>query len=398
VKVLSADSSDVASQLIPEIDLKFDSIPMGALVDLVRAEQTATKTGPSLPSGEAFRLSIMPSDAEIAKARRTLHRKALAVLATFLVSYISLVHPSTPAIVRALMFPLVAVSLIMAATSVMHDANHAAFFGKSKIGNKMVGSVADLLGVSSVLWRIEHDIHHADTNVQGLDKDIDQGAIARFAPAQEWKPWHKFQYLYLWPAYGLMGIQWLLVADFYDLFRGHVASEPIDRVSVGSKISVIAGKLSHVVWALAIPMIWHDWWKVVAVYFAGSWLMGFTLAVTFQMAHCVPTAIFTDQSVARRGDDFIWHQLNTTVDVAPCRGLVGRFRSLLIGGLDYQIEHHLAPHVPHPAYPAMAKRLQAACASVGVEYRTHQSAFGAIRAHASWLKTMSIKPAVASVR
>lgn len=398
MKVLSADSSVVATQLTPAIDLELDPIQVTDVINVGLRSDMSLPGNVQLPSGEAFRLSIMPSEAEVASARRTLHRKALAVAATFLVSYVSLVHPSTPAIVRVLMFPFVAVSLIMAATSVMHDANHAAFFGKSKIGNKVVGSVADLLGVSSVLWRIEHDIHHADTNVQGLDKDIDQGAIARFAPAQAWKPWHKFQHLYLWPAYGLMGVQWLLVADFYDLFRGHVASEPIDRVSVGSKISVIAGKLSHVVWALAIPMIWHEWWKVVAVYLAGSWLMGFTLAVTFQMAHCVPNAVFTDESVARRGDAFIWHQLNTTVDVAPCHGLVGRFRSMLIGGLDYQIEHHLAPHVPHPAYPAMAKRLQAACASVGVEYRTHTSAFAAIRSHAAWLKAMSVNPVAAPAK
>jgi linoleoyl-CoA desaturase len=64
-----------------------------------------------------------------------------------------------------------------------------------------------------------------------------------------------------------------------------------------------------------------------------------------------------------------------------------------MGGLDFQIEHHLAPRLPHTVYPLIAPQLQAACAERGIEYRTHSSIAEAVRSHARWLRQMGRPPA-----
>jgi linoleoyl-CoA desaturase len=344
--------------------------------------------------GEQLRSLAMPTAQEIASARRRLHAKATIIAVALAGGFCALIAPFTPLLFRPIAFVVVVISLIMVATSIMHDANHGAFFAKSERANNTVGYLADLLGVSSLLWRIKHNIHHADTNVQGIDADIDQGAIARLADTQDWKPWHRFQHLYLWPLYGLMGVQWLVLSDFTDLIRGRVADKPITDVRFRSRAAIIGGKALHVAWALALPMVWNPWWAVIGTYLAGSWLVGLVLAVTFQVAHCVDNAEFALPDAARRDDDFVWHQLKTTVDVLASRSLLGRFRSMLVGGLDYQIEHHLAPSVPHTAYPAMAKRLRALCDEYGITYRSHRSVGSAIASHARWLRLMGTNPAL----
>jgi linoleoyl-CoA desaturase len=344
--------------------------------------------------GEQLRALAMPTSQEIVSARRKLHAKAAVISTALLGAFTALIAPFTPLLLRPVAFALVVISLIMVATSIMHDANHGAFFAKSERANNTVGYLADLLGVSSLLWRIKHNIHHADTNVQGIDADIDQGAIARLANTQDWKPWHRFQHLYLWPLYGLMGVQWLVLSDFTDLIRGRVADKPITDVRFRSRAAIIGGKALHVAWALALPMVWNPWWAVIGTYLAGSWLVGLVLAVTFQVAHCVDNAEFALPDSSRRDDDFVWHQLKTTVDVMASRSVLGRFRSMLVGGLDYQIEHHLAPMVPHTAYPAMAKRLRALCDEYGITYRSHRSVGSAIASHARWLRLMGTNPAL----
>jgi linoleoyl-CoA desaturase len=339
-------------------------------------------------SGDEFRALIMPSSDEVAIARRRLHLKCVCIVTMFLVSYATLLGGNVPLAVRLAAYPLVLLALIMVATSIMHDANHGAFFADSPRANRAVGYFADLLGVSSTLWRFKHDTHHADTNVQGIDTDIDQGVIARLAPKQSARTWHRWQHRYLWAIYGFMGIQWLLIDDFVDLARGTVSGQSIANIGWKARFGIIGGKLVHIGWALILPLTLFPWWAVIPTYLVGSWTIGSVLAITFQIAHCVDVAEFATPDSPRRGDDFVWHQLRTTVDVATDRSLKNRVRSFVVGGLDFQIEHHLATHIPHTAYRAMAERTRRLCAAEGVKFLSHDGVRAAIKSHHRWIRTM----------
>jgi linoleoyl-CoA desaturase len=135
---------------------------------------------------------------------------------------------------------------------------------------------------------------------------------------------------------------------------------------------------------------------VLVLYLGCSWIVGFVLAVTFQLAHCVDVACFVDDDAQRRGDQFVAHQLLTTVDITSKVPLAGHAFRWLAGGLDCQIEHHLAPRLPHTIYPLVAARFRRKCSEVGISCRVHTSVWAALCSHGRWLKAMG-KPVVPSL-
>jgi linoleoyl-CoA desaturase len=197
----------------------------------------------------------------------------------------------------------------------------------------------------------------------------------------------------MWVLYGFLTLQWFLISDFLDLRNHGVGRQRFPRRPRRRDVAMLtAGKLIHVSWALALPLVYHRWWVVLTFYLSVSWIVGLLLATMFQLAHCAEPAEFFATDAPRRGNDFIAHQLRTTVDVR-CRTLAGR-RALhwLMGGLDFQIEHHLAPRLPHTVYPLVADRLSLACAEQHLTIRSHATPWQAVKAHGRWLKKMGTRP------
>jgi linoleoyl-CoA desaturase len=283
------------------------------------------------------------------------------------------------------------VAVVATASSIMHDANHAALTRSARL-NRLFGYSADLLGASSWIWRFKHNhLHHGNPNVVGVDSDISQAPFARLAPEQPWRPWHRYQHVYVWFLYAFLTIKWLTFADFFNLIHGRVGEQPLPRRLRPRDLALmLGGKLAHVTWALVIPLLFYPWWAVMGFYLICSWVVGFTLAVIFQLGDCVDTAEFAVPAEPRRGDDFELHQLRTTVDV-ECRV---RLLCWVMGGLDRQVEHDLALRLPHTIYPLVARRLRALCPERDITYRVHPSLWAALRAHALWLKLVSQRPTV----
>jgi linoleoyl-CoA desaturase len=337
---------------------------------------------------------IRPTKAEIGRARRILHLKALAIGVVAVLSYWTLVIASVGVAVRLLSVIVLVFAVTAIATGVMHDANHGAF-SRSKRINRLMGYSLDLLGGSSWLWRLKHNtLHHANTNVVGVDTDIDQAPLARMAPQQRWRRWHRYQHLYLWFLYGILALRWFLYADFATLAHNRVGTVTLPARGRGRRVAgLIAGKVVHLGWAIVIPLAFHPWWAVLAFYLTASWCVGLLLAVVFQLAHCVEEAAFVASDDHVRGRHFADHQLRTTLDVRCSVPVVGRAVRFMMGGLDFQIEHHLAPALPHTIYPKLARRVGAECAALGLPYRCHRSVTAALRSHTRWLKHMGTPPA-----
>ena len=356
-------------------------------------------TAPALDApatcAQVWRASL-PSDTEIAAARRRLHRKAVVILALVTVAYWAVVISDVPVLARLGGAGVLVLGLFAVGTSIMHDANHGSFSRIPRL-NRVLAWTSDALGASSWLWRTQHNsIHHGNTNVVGIDADIDLAPFARLAPEQPWRRWHRGQHVYMWPLYGFLALKNLLVSDVVALASGRIGSRPLTkRVTPTVVLRVVAGKLLHLGWAVVVPLLFNPWWGVLAFYLACSWLVGFLLAVTFQVAHCVDIADMTAPDAPRRGDDFIAHQLRTTVDVASPVPVAGHLFRWLVGGLDNQLEHHLAPRLPHTVYAAVGRRFREACAANGILCRRHPGVFAAVRSHARWLRAMS-RPSPAS--
>lgn len=315
-----------------------------------------------------------------------LYRKVAVVLTWLTVSYILLVF-GADAWWQAI--PLaVAVGLGIAAVgfNLQHDGGHRACSDHGWI-NKLMALTMDLMGASSYIWHWKHGvIHHTYVNITGHDSDIDLGALARLTPHQRRLPWHQFQHWYLWPLYGFVLVKWQLYDDFRDMVSGHIGNTRFPRPRGWDLVTFIGGKVCFLMLALGIPLMLHPVWAVLLTFALVQCVAGVVLSVVFQLAHCVEEADFPLPEVAtgRMENNFALHQVETTVDFAPR----SRVASWLLGGLNFQIEHHLFPQICHIHYPALAPLVAETCKEYGVRYVVHDTIRAGVRSHYRWLRQM----------
>jgi linoleoyl-CoA desaturase len=275
---------------------------------------------------------------------------------------------------------------MLTAFCVQHDANHGAYTRSRRV-NHAIGFTADaLLGFSSYAWRVKHNVaHHTYTNVDGYDDDIAQVPLARFAPSQAPRPWYRFQHYYVWALYMFMGLRWQTVGDLAAFMRGRVGSIVL-RIPKGWDLAgLVGGKAFFFAWTIAVPLLFYPWWVVLGAYAGFTMVTSVIMATTFQLAHCVEEASFT--SPAELGAEprpRAVHEVETTVDFCPRNAVL----TWALGGLNYQIEHHLFPRVPHTHYPRIAQIVERNAAKHGVRYTAQPSLLRALRSHQRHLRTL----------
>jgi linoleoyl-CoA desaturase len=129
---------------------------------------------------------------------------------------------------------------------------------------------------------------------------------------------------------------------------------------------------------------------VLLVYLLTSFVQGLTLSIIFQLAHCVESAAFPlpRHGTARIENSWAAHQVETTVDFARHSRLLSWF----IGGLNFQVEHHLFPRICHIHYPAISHLIEETCIGFGLRYNAHDTFRGALASHFRWLRRMGQAP------
>jgi linoleoyl-CoA desaturase len=124
---------------------------------------------------------------------------------------------------------------------------------------------------------------------------------------------------------------------------------------------------------------------VLLFYAVVAGVEGIVMSVVFQLAHAVEEAEFPEQpDTGRIEKHWAIHQVETTVNFA--RG--SRVVSWLLGGLNFQIEHHLFPQISHVNYPAISKVVEQTCRDWGVRYVEHRSFWAGVASHFRWLRRM----------
>jgi linoleoyl-CoA desaturase len=275
--------------------------------------------------------------------------------------------------------------------SVQHDANHGAY-SKFVWVNRVFGSTLDVMGVCSFIWRPKHNIaHHTYTNVDGVDFDLDFGALARLSPDQRLRGWHRYQHFYLWFFYGFLLPKWVFFDDFVILRKRLIGVHKLPRPSPLALVGFVAWKLFFVAWAIVIPALYHPLWQVLVFHLLAAFTLGWTLGTIFQLAHCVREAEFPmpPDGGDRMANDFARHQLATTVDFGAQNELLTWFA----GGLNFQVEHHLFPKVCHLHYPALSRIVTRVAGEHGLTHRTQATFCGALSSHYLHLRRLG-RPAV----
>ena len=268
--------------------------------------------------------------------------------------------------------------------NVMHDGGHGACSRMPSVNRAMALSL-ELLGGSSYIWRWKHNIvHHTYSNIGTVDDDLEVGPWARMAPHQPRRWFHRYQQFYMWILFGMLPFKWYLI-DIRNFRRRWFGRHHFPAAKGIDRGAFFAGKIILPLWALVIPLFFHAPWIVLPIYFLSFFLLGIVLSVTFLLAHCVEDAQCAPLSESGRvPTEWAVHQVETTVDFAPKNWLL----SWYLGGLNFQIEHHLFPQVSHVFYPSIAPLVRKACSDFGVRYSVRPSFRSAVAAHYLWLKRM----------
>jgi linoleoyl-CoA desaturase len=353
----------------------------------------ASRKRPSFSSGGEFirdtRREVeryLASDRVRRGGRHRLYLKTIAAFGLLAGSWGMLVLVRPSAWLAPLWLAGLVVGTILIAFCVMHDANHGAYFGTRRLNHLMGWTADSLLGLSSYAWRVKHNVaHHTYTNVDGFDADVTQMPFARFMPPQDSRPWYRFQHVYIWPLYALMALRWQTIGDVAAFARGRIGESAL-RVPRGWDLSgLVLGKALFVAWAIVVPLLFFPWWAVLAGYLLFSMVVSVIMAVTFQLAHCVEEADFvTAGQLSEHKRVWAVHEVETTVDFCPGNRVLTWF----LGGLNYQIEHHLFPRVPHTHYSRIAEIVERNARLHGVRYMAHRSLRGALRSHYRHLRTV----------
>jgi len=235
-----------------------------------------------------------------------------------------------------------------------HDAGHRQLF-RSRRANDLVGLAhANLLvGVSFDWWVGKHNRHHTNPNHEDLDPDISITALA-FTPDQasskhglvrlvaRYQGWLFFPLLLLEAAH-------LHLASIKAIVRGGSG-----RANLVEGVLLVAhlGSYLTVLWLVLSP------WQALAFLVVHQGLFGLYLGCSFAPNHKgMPTLTAADQL------DFVRRQVLTSRNVAG-----SRFVDWLLGGLNYQIEHHLFPNMPRPNLRRAQPLVRVFCAQHGLAY------------------------------
>lgn len=271
---------------------------------------------------------------------------------------------------------------------IMHDAIHGSYSKNNRI-NKLMGYTLNLIGANNKVWHIQHNVlHHTYTNVDQADDDINTPFFLRFSPHTKRNRLHRFQFIYAWFFYSLSTFFWVTTKDFIRFTRYKKMGLLPPNESFKMAIAKIIGwKLIYFSYALVLPMILMPvagWWVFLA-FLSMHLVTGLLISIVFQVAHITPDTDFpiADDQGNIEGDWYA-HQLVTTCNFSP----KNKWLSWLIGGLNYQVEHHLLPNICHVHYHKLSKIVQATAEEYQLPYHVKPNFSAALWDHAMMLKRL----------
>lgn len=248
-----------------------------------------------------------------------------------------------------------------------HTASHGASSDRKWLNEFLLHlGFPFFLQISARYWHHSHiQIHHPHPNVVGVDDDCDLQPFFALneRDLEQRGPWrrlyHRWQGLLLPVVLGLNAFNvqragWkFLLRELRDPAR-RTRAHWVDLAVTSSHI---------LVWVL-LPMFFFPPWKVLAVYVLRVGLMGYAAFAAFASAHFPAEAVcLTDAARAR--SDFYFRQA-----VASVNFRTGFFGDMACNGVQFQIEHHIWPHINHLHYRRLSPLMRAFCQKHGMPYRT----------------------------
>lgn len=314
-------------------------------------------------------------------ANGAMWRKAMALLLSFAGLYLLLLLAPFQAWIMLGMAGLLGACSALIGFNICHDAIHGSFSANKRV-NRAFSLLFNLLGANPYVWSLTHNVvHHTYTNIAGHDEDLEVApGLLRLSDEDPLHPWHRYQQWYAFPLYGLASLSWVLRKDYVKFFQstiGQYAPPPHPRQEYWN---LFGFKALYYLLFLLVPylVLPITWWQLLLGFLTLHLVMGLVLGLVFQLAHVVEgTAFPVPDETGDLQEAWAIHQLRTTANFAP-RSAVA---SLLCGGLNRQIEHHLFPRVCHIHYPALSRIVKQTAQEFALPYLENTSFWSALRSH-----------------
>lgn len=320
--------------------------------------------------------------------------KVIALLTMYLLPFVIMLVYGINGWPALLLWAIMGVGMSGIGMGVMHDSAHGSLSKKAWL-NKLVSHSMYLIGGNTFNWKLQHNVlHHTFTNIDGHDEDIEPKGSMRFSMLTPRKKIHRFQFIYAYFLYSLMSFS-RLFNEFIQLNNFNKSGLTRAQGSTPKKEMgiLIVGKILYISVFVGLPYVFcgSHFWNVFLGFMIMHVIAGLFMSVVFQMAHVVEGVdqpVPNEESVIE--NEWMIHQMETTADFGKKSVLLG----WIIGGLNYQVEHHLFPNVCHVHYKNIAPIVESTAKEFGVPYKEYSTFFSAIASHTRLLKALGREDAV----
>ncbi len=272
--------------------------------------------------------------------------------------------------------------------SIAHDASHNAY-SQHRWVNRLLAQSLNLMGANEYNWHIKHNIlHHRYPNIYEKDEDVKISPLMRVSPSAELIPANKYQHIFAIPAYATVSLSWLCydIIQFFEFekIHGRTLDHPRQRKEL---VYLVSWKLFYFFYILYIPyvVLALPFWKILIGFFVMHVVLSMIIVLVFQVAHLIrETQHGIPDSAGHISDSWAVHQIKSTANFA-CNN---RWLTRYVGGLNYQIEHHLFCGICSVHYPAIRVIVKKTCEKYSVPYFEHKTFGSALISHFQYLKQM----------
>jgi linoleoyl-CoA desaturase len=321
--------------------------------------------------------------------------KTIVLLSAYLLPFLVLILFQPVFYISLILWIIMGLGVAGIGMSVMHDANHGSYSANSAVCY-WIGHTLNLIGGSVFNWKLQHNLlHHTYTNIVDHDDDIEDKLVLRFSPHTTVRWYHKIQFVYAFLFYGILTLYWTLFKDFIQ-FTKYSKNGVNKNSSAQNKISlsqILLSKLIYFFVILFVPIVLFNipFLQVLTGFLLMHFIAGLLLTVVFQLAHSVEgTSHPLPCSEGNMENNWAVHQLNTTVNFSRHN----KFLCWYLGGLNFQVEHHLFPHICHVHYPKIAGIVKSTAEEFGIPYLEKDSFWQALTSHIRTLRRFGNIPTI----
>lgn len=301
----------------------------------------------------------------------------------FLITYATILYARVGFLQAVFLYTICYSSTSILAISLGHQSFHGAML-RSRAAGRIVGTATfTFLGVDGPLWRKRHVMdHHRHPNTQDHDGDLDNPLFFRLAPYTEHRWYHSYQHIYAIFVYSAGVLVTIVFEDFRQLLS-ELLTSPMKQSALRTTAGFLSRKLLFAVIWIYLPCCLNDGLTPIEAFIA---LCAATVPTAWFFLPIGAAHLNEHTRFFARDEEQEHFELQKQTTVDYCRN--SQFMTMLYGGLNFHLAHHLWPKVASCHYSEMYRLLLLRSNNGGdVVSMTLAELF---RSHFSFLKRMGI--------